>query len=115
MHWLQRQCFSQIPQQFMQISHNREDCKHLLCCTRVLSPVLSAKSELGDLLPGPKAIVNGAAAKALLPESRVNATAKILLQIGARSPGAFIDGKICRDRKGWRNTTQCKAVLTISS
>lgn len=110
-----RQRFGQIPEQFMQIAHNREDRKHLLCRSWMLSPVSSAEGKLGDLLSGTEAVVNSAASKALLPELRVDAATKIRLQIGARLPGPFIDGEICRDREGWHNTTECKAALTVRS
>jgi hypothetical protein len=94
---LQRQRFGQIPEQFMETAHDREDLEHLLGGLRGQPPVLSAEGDLGDLLPGAKAVVNGATPKTLRPEACVNTAAEVRLQIGTSLPGVFIDRKVCRD------------------
>ncbi len=102
--WLQCQSFGQIPEQFMEIPHNREHLKHLLGSLRGLSPALSTEDDLGNLLPGAEAVVNGATRKALLSEACVNAAAEVRLQIGTGLPGFFSNRKICRGREGRRDT-----------
>ena len=52
----------------MEVPHDWKHLEHLLCRPRDAPPVLSAKCDLGDLLPRSEAIVNGATPKALLPE-----------------------------------------------
>jgi hypothetical protein len=94
---LQRQRFGQIPEQFMEVSHDREHLEHLLCSSRGPPPVPSAEGDLGDLLPGAEAVVNGAPPKALLPEACVNAAAEVRLQIGTSLPSVFRDREVCRD------------------
>ena len=91
---LQRQRFGQIPEQFMEIPHDREHLEHLLCGSRDAPPIMSAEGDLGDLLPGTEAVVNGATSKALLPEMGVNAAAKVSLHIRTGLPGIFIDREI---------------------
>ena len=76
---LQRQRFGQIPEQFMEIPHDWKYLEHLLCGLRDPPPVLSTESDLGDLLSRAEAVVNGTTSKALLPETRMNATTKIRL------------------------------------
>ncbi len=94
--WLQRQRFGQIPEQLMEVLHNREHLEYLLCGSRGPPPVLSAEGDLGDLLPGAEAVVNGATPKALLPEACVNAAAEARLQMGTSLPGVFRDREVCR-------------------
>ncbi len=63
----------------MEIPHNREHLKHLLCSLRSMPPALSTEDDLGDLLPGAEAVVNGATRKALPSEACVNAAAEVRL------------------------------------
>ena len=93
---LQRQGFGQIPEQFMEVPHDREHCEHLLCGLRCLPPVLSAEDDLRDLLPGTEAVVHGATPKALLPQMGVNATAKVRLQMRTRLSSVFRDREVGR-------------------
>lgn len=92
---LQRQRFGQIPEQLMEIPHDREHLEHLLCGSRGMPPVLSTEGDLGDLLPGAEAVVHGATSKALLPEACVNAAAEVRLQMGTSLPGVFRDREVC--------------------
>jgi len=93
---LQRQRFAQIPEQLMELPHDREHLEHPLRGSRGATPVLSAEGDLGDLLPRAEAVVNGATRKTLLPEALVNAAAEVRLQIGTGLPGVFVDREICR-------------------
>ena len=99
----------------MEVPHDGEHLEHLLCGLRDPAPVLSAEGDLGDLLPGAKALVNGATPKALLPEVCVNAAAKVCLQMRTSLPGVFIDREVCRGREDRRDTAQREAVLAVSS
>ncbi|GHO58843.1 hypothetical protein KSB_73180 [Ktedonobacter robiniae] len=80
----------------MQVSHDWEDCEHLPGVLWSLSPVLATEGNLGYLLPSAEAVVHCAAPKALLSEARVNAAAKVRLQIGTDLPSVFIDCEIYR-------------------
>jgi hypothetical protein len=93
---LQRQRLGQIPEQLMELPHDREYLEHLLCGSRSPAPVLPAEGDLGDLLARAEAVVNAAAWKALLPEARVNAAAEVRFQIGTGMPGVFVDREVCR-------------------
>ncbi len=93
---LQRQRFGQIPEQLMEVPHDREHLEHLLCGSRGPPPVQSAKGDLGNLLPRAEAVVDGATPKALLPEACVNAAAEVRLQMGTSLPGVFRDREVCR-------------------
>lgn len=75
----QAQRFGQIPEQFLEIPHNREHRKHLSGNQRGLSPVLSTESVLGNLLSGTKAVINRTTSKALLPEAGMDAAAEVCL------------------------------------
>jgi hypothetical protein len=112
---LQRQRFSQIPEQLMEDPHDREHLEHLLCSSRGVPPILSAEGHLGDLLPGAEAVVHAAPPKALLPQACVNATAEVRLQMGTSLPGVFRNGEVCRGGEGRRDTAQGEAALAISS
>jgi hypothetical protein len=61
----------------MEVPHDGEHLEHQLSGLRGTPPVLSTEGDLGDLLPGAEAVVNGATPKALLPEVCVNAAAKV--------------------------------------
>lgn len=93
---LQRQGFGEIPEQFMKVAHDREHREHLLCGTRGVPPVLSAEGDLGDLLSRAEAVVNGATAKALLPEACVNAAAEVRLQMRTSLSGVFGEREVGR-------------------
>ena len=93
---LQRQRFGQIPEQLMEVPHDREHLEHLLCSLRGPPPVLSAEGDLGDLLPRAEAVVHGATPKALLPEACVNAAAEVRVQMRTSLPGFFSDREFCR-------------------
>ena len=80
----------------MEVPHDREHLEHLLCGPRCPPPVLSAEGDLGDLLPGAEAVVDGATPKALLPQAWVNAAAEVRLQMGTSLPGIFSDREVCR-------------------
>ena len=93
---LQRQRFGQIPEQLMELPHDREHRKHLLRDLRCPPPVLSAECELGDLLPRTEAVINGATREALLPEAVVNTAPEVRLQVWTGLPGGLVYGEICR-------------------
>ena len=93
---LQRQRFGQIPEQLMELPHDREHLEHLLRDLRRPPPVLSAEGDLGDLLPRAKAVINGATREALLPEAVVNGAAEVRLQIRTGLPGVLVDGEVRR-------------------
>src|SRR5438067_1242785 len=99
----------------MEVPHNRKHLEHLLGRSRGLPPVSSGEGDLGNLLPCPEAVVDGATPKALLPEACVNAAAEVRLQIGASLSSVFRDREVCRDGERRRNTAQGEASLTVSS
>ncbi|GHO70926.1 hypothetical protein KSC_098180 [Ktedonobacter sp. SOSP1-52] len=80
----------------MQVSHDREDREHLPGTLGSLSPILATEGNLGDLLPGAEAVIDGATPEALLSEARMDAAAKVRLQIGTGLPSVFIDCEIYR-------------------
>jgi len=112
---LQRQRFGQIPEQLMEVPHDREDLEHLPGGLRGPPPVLSTEGDLGDLLPGAEAVVHGATPKALLSEACVNAAAEVRLQIGTGLPGVFRDREVSRGGEGRSDTTQGEATLAFSA
>jgi hypothetical protein len=112
---LQRQGFGQVPEQLMELPHDHEDLKHPLRGSWRPAPVFAAECDLGDLLPGAEALVNGTTRKAPLPQGLVDAAAEVRLQIGTWLPGVFVDRKICRGREGRRNAAQPEAALAVSS
>jgi hypothetical protein len=111
----QRQCLSQVPQQFMELPHDREHLEHLLGDSRRLAPVLPAEGGLCDLLPRAEAVVNGTPPEPLWPEAIVNGTAEVLSQVRAGPPGVLVDGEVRRDREGRHDTAQPEAALTVST
>jgi hypothetical protein len=90
----QRQRFGQIPEQLMELAHDREDGEHLLRGSRDPPPVLSAEGDSGDFLARAEAVVHGATRKALSPELSVNAASEVRLQIGTGMSGVLVDCEI---------------------
>jgi hypothetical protein len=99
----------------MELPCDREHLKHLHCDSPRPPPVLSAEGDLRDLLARAKAVINGTAGKALLPEAVVNGAAEVRLQIWTGLPGVLGDGEVIRGYKGRRDTTQPKTAFTISA
>src|SRR5450759_3979031 len=112
---LQRKRFGQIPEQLMELPHDREHLKHLHCDSPRPPPVLSAEGALRDLLARAKAVINGTTREALLHEAVVNGAAEVRLQIWTGPPGVLGDGEVIRGYKGRRDTTQPKTACTVSS
>jgi hypothetical protein len=80
----------------MELPHDREHLEHLHGHSRRAAPVLSAESNLRDLLPCAEAVIHGATREALLTEAVVNPAAKVRLQIWTGLPGGLVYGEICR-------------------
>src|SRR5665648_684613 len=93
---LQRQRLGHIPEELMEVSHDREHLEHLLCGSRGAPPVLSAVGDLRDPLPRAEAVVDGATPKALLSQAGVNAAAIVRLQVRTSLPGGLVDRKVRR-------------------
>jgi len=110
----QRQRFAQVPQQLVELAHDREHPEHLRGDAGRRPPVLPAEGDLGDLLARAEAVVDGTARKAPLPEVRMNAAAEIRLQVRARLPGGLVDGEVRRGREGGRDAAQPDAALAVS-
>jgi len=91
-----RQCLrlGQVPQQLVQRPHDREGGEHLAREGRRLPPVLPAERALDDVLPGPEAVVAGAAGKPARPELIVNGTAEARVQVRAGLAGSLVDGEV---------------------
>src|SRR5262245_32867113 len=99
----------------MEGPHDRKHREHLLGRCRVLPPVTSCEGDLGNLLPGTEAVVDGTPPKALLPEACMNAAAEVQLQMGTSLAGLFRDREICRGGERRRHTAQGEASLAVSS
>jgi hypothetical protein len=80
----------------MELPHDREHLEHLHGHSRRAAPVLSAESNLRDLLPCAEAVIRGATREALLPQAVVNAAAEVRLQMRTGLPGGLVDGEISR-------------------
>jgi hypothetical protein len=111
---LQCQRFGQIPEQLIELPHDREHVEHLLGGSWGLPPVVSAEGDLGNLLPRAEAVINCTTSKAPLPEAIVNAAAEVRLQVEAGLAGVFVNREVNRSCEGQRNTAQAKAVLAVS-
>jgi hypothetical protein len=90
------QRLGQIPEQLMELPHDREHLEHLLRGVRGTAPVLSAIRDLGHLLPCAEAVVDGAPPKASLPELAMDAAAEVRLQVGTGLLGLFVDREVRR-------------------
>src|SRR5215813_594704 len=99
----------------MKLPHDSEHPVHLRCGVRVLAPVPPAERDLGNLLAGAKAVIRGAAWKALSPEIVVNTAPKVGLQVGAGMPGGLIDREIGRSEERWCDTAQSEAAPAVST
>src|SRR5258708_1469984 len=97
----------------MEGSHAGEDGEHLLRGVWVVPPILSAEGDLGYLLPGAEAVVDGAAAKAPQPEGGVNAAAEVCPQIETRLTGRLGEREVRRGREGRRDTAERAAAVAI--
>lgn len=91
---LQRQRFRQIPEELVEVPHDSEHLEHLACDSWSPPPVLAAERDLSNLLPGTKAVIDGAAGKAALPQDVVNRAAEVRLQIWAGLPRVLVDGEV---------------------
>ena len=86
---LQRQRFGQIPEQLMELPHDREHLEHLPGEAWAPVPVPSSEGHLSDFLPCAEAVIHGAARKTVLPEAVVDAAAEVRLQIGTGRAGGL--------------------------
>jgi hypothetical protein len=107
--------FGQIPEQLMEVPHDRKDFEHLLCGSRGLPPVLPAVSNLGDLLPRAEAVIDGATPETLLPEACVNSAAEVRLQMGTSVPCGFVDREVRRGREGRGDAAQGETARAVSA
>lgn len=110
----QRKGLGHIPEELMQVPHDRESREHLLGDSRVLPPVLTAEGDLRDLLPRPETVIDGATSKTLLSQSGVYAAARVRLQVGTGVPGGLVDRKVRRDREGRNDAAQPEAARAVS-
>jgi hypothetical protein len=78
----------------MELAHDRKHSEHLLCDVRSPPPVFPAEGDLRDLLPRAEAIVSRATRKAPLPQTLVNAAAKVRLQMRTGNSGIFVDREV---------------------
>jgi hypothetical protein len=97
----QRLRLGQVPQQLVQRPHDREGGELLAREGRRLPPVPPAERALDDVLPGPEAVVAGAAGKPARPELIVNRTAEADVQVRAGLAGSLVDGEVggCGERR----------------
>src|SRR5690606_38641795 len=72
-------------------------------------PVPAAEGDLGDPLAGAEAVVDGAAAGALLAEPVVDAAAVVRAQMPARGPGRLVHGEVGRGGERQGRTAQPEA------
>src|SRR6266542_3353692 len=112
---LQAQRLGQVPEQLVELPHDRERLEHPRRGVRGTPPVLPAEGDLGDLLAGAEAVVGGAAWEAPLPETLMDAAAEVGLQIRAGLPGGLVDGEIRRGGEGRRDTAQPEAAFAVGS
>jgi len=100
----QHQRLAEIPEQLVEVPHNRVHLEHLLGALCDLPPVLPTEGDLGDLMTCAEAVVDGATPKALLPQAVVNTAAEVRLQVGTGLSGGFVDREVCRGQDGRRDT-----------
>src|SRR6266536_1051714 len=112
---LQAQRLGQVPEQLVELPHDRERLEHPRRGVRGTPPVLPAEGDLGDLLAGAEAVVGGAAWEAPLPETLMDAAAEVGLQVRTGLPGGLVDGEIRRGGEGRRDTAQPEAAFAVGS
>ncbi|MNW58705.1 hypothetical protein D3C74_365840 [compost metagenome] len=90
----QQQCFGQITQQLMKMTHHREDLEHLSGGFRSLAPIPAVEGNMGNFWTCTKAFIYSTTSESVGSQSGMNPAAKILPQVRTRLPGIFIDGKV---------------------
>jgi hypothetical protein len=90
----QRLRLGQVPEQLVQRPHDREGGEHPGREGRRPPPVPSAERALDDVLPGPEAVVAGAAGEAARPELIVNGAAEAGVQVRTGVAGGLVDGEV---------------------
>ena len=109
------QRFGQIPRQLVELPHDAKYLEHPRRDGRRPPPVLAAERHLGNLLSRAEAVVDRAARKAALPQRGVNTAAEVRLQMHARLPGGFVNGKVRRGRKRGRDAAQPETAFAVGS
>jgi hypothetical protein len=107
------QRFGQVPEQLVQLPHDREYREHLCGGRGYFSPVAPAEGDLGDLLPCTEAVKDCAARKPPVTQKRVDATAEVRSQVQTRLPGLLVDREVRRRSERQRNAAQSEAACAV--
>lgn len=106
---------SQIPEQFLELPHDREHGEHRLGGLGGLPPVAAAKRHLHDMLARSEAVEDGTAWEALLAQVRVDSAAGVGAQLGAGAAGRLVDGEVRGRREGRRDAAKADAASAVGS
>ena len=86
----------------MKLAHDRERAEHLPGGVRGLPPVPAAEGDLGDLLAGAEAVVDGTAGEAAVAQPVVDGAPEVALQVRAGHTGRLVDREV--DGRGERRS-----------
>ena len=109
----QCQRFGQIREYLVKLPHDRKHFEHRLRVLRCLSPVDAAEGDLGNFLPRPEAIIDGASPEPPISKLGVNAAAEIRPQVAARLSGILVDREVRRSGERQRDAAQAEASLAV--
>ena len=106
---LQGRRLGQVPEQLMELAHDRERSEHPGRCSRGALPVRPAEGDLGDFLSRAEAVVCGAPGEPTRTEAVVNDAAEGRVEVRARRSGVLVDGEVGGDREGRSDTAEAEA------
>ena len=110
---VERQRLAEIPEQLVQLTHDRERGEHPRREARLVLPGPAAEGHLDDLLPGAEAVVARAAGEAAFAEPVVDAASEVGSQVGAGLPGRLVDGELRRRGERRRYAAQRGAARAV--
>ncbi len=104
----------QVPEQLVQVAHDREHREHLLGDLRGLPPVVPVVDVLRNLLTGTEAVVHGATREPSRPKLFVDRASKVGLEVRARLTGGLVDGEVGRGGERRDDAAQPEALGAVS-
>ena len=109
----QPQGLVQVPQELVELAHDRERVEHRAGRPGRRPPVDACERHLRQAPPGPEAVVGHTARHALVTEPGVDRASEARCQVRARLSGRLVDGEVRRPGKGERDAAQASTAGAV--
>jgi hypothetical protein len=103
----------EVPEDLVQLPHDRQDGEHLPRQLGELAPAAAAEGALGDVLARAEAVEHAAAGEAALAEPVVDAAPEVRLEVRAGDAGGLVDREVGRGGERGGDAAQTGAVRAV--